>query len=107
MPAPLWTHTTKWLGDTSIIWLSGELDLSAHTDVRELFTEELRHPELTRLHIDLSAVTFMDSTVLGALLYAYNATENSDRQLTIAPSEFVRRILNVTGLSHLFVIADR
>ena len=107
MQAPLWKHAISQLGETSTISLSGELDLSACQDVQDLITNELRKPDLRRLLIDMSEVTFIDSSVLGALVYAHKAAHGADRQLTVTPSRFVRRILDVTGLTHLLALADR
>ncbi|MCW3838921.1 STAS domain-containing protein [Micromonospora yasonensis] len=107
MRAPLWQHTVDRLGDTSTIMLSGELDLSADREVREAIIGELQRPGLTRLLIDMQAVTFIDSTVTATLVYTSNAAHKSDRQFTISPSQRVRRIVELTGLSYLLDPADR
>ncbi|WP_435124060.1 STAS domain-containing protein [Micromonospora tulbaghiae] len=107
MHVPLWQHTIDRLDDTSTVMLSGELDLSADRDVREAITSELQRAGLTRLLVDMSAVTFIDSTVLGALVYAYNAAHDAGCHLAVSPSERVRRIVEITGLSYLLNPADR
>jgi anti-anti-sigma factor len=107
MQAPLWQHTVDRAGDLSTITLSGELDMSVARDVRELLAGELRQPSLTRLLVDMSAVTFIDSTVLGELVYAHNTAYDAGRQFTVTPSNRVRRIVETTGLSYLLAPADQ
>ncbi|SCG55353.1 STAS domain-containing protein [Micromonospora inositola] len=106
MQGPAWQHTINHLGTASVITLAGELDFAADGDVRQLLDAELQQPSLTDLRIDMTRVTFIDSTMLGTLVHAYNAIDDTDRQLTISPSPVVRRILEITGLSHLFNVAD-
>ncbi|MEU2612616.1 STAS domain-containing protein [Micromonospora sp. NPDC007271] len=107
MQAPLWQHRVDRAGAASTVTLSGELDLSASRAVQGLLAGELRQAGLARLLVDMSAVTFIDSTVLGMLVYAHNAAQDAGRQFTVAPSERVRRIIEITGLSYLFAPADR
>ena len=107
MQAPLWQHTVDRGGALSTVTLSGELDLAANRAVQELLAAELRQPGLTHLLVDMSAVTFIDSTVLGTLVYAHNAAHDVGRQFTISPSERVRRIVEITGLSYLFTAPER
>ncbi|MCW3838574.1 STAS domain-containing protein [Micromonospora yasonensis] len=107
MQAPLWQHAVDRGGDFSTVTLFGELDLSADRDVKTLLASELGRPGLTRLLVDMSAVTFIDSTVLGTLVYAHNVAHEAGRQFTVSPSERVRRIVEITGLSYLFNTPDR
>lgn len=64
MRAPLWQHRVDRVGDLSTITLSGELNLSAERDVQEALTDECRQRGLISLSVDMSAATFIDSTVL-------------------------------------------
>ena len=102
MQTPLWQHAVDRGEVLSTVTLSGELDLFANRAVRELLVGELRQPGLTGLLVDMSAVTFIDSTVLGTLVYAHNAAHDAGRQFIISPSERVRRIVEITGLTYLF-----
>jgi anti-sigma B factor antagonist len=60
-----------------------------------------------RLTLDLSQVTFIDSTAHGALLRARNLCHAYGIALTLrAPSYRVRRLLDLTGTLALFTIED-
>lgn len=108
MQAPLWQHAVERIGHLSTITLSGELDFSADQAVQELLAGELRQPGPAHLLVDLSAVAFIDSTVLGTLVYAYYVAQDTGRQFTVRSSERVRRIVEITGLSYLLTPqADR
>ena len=56
------------------------------------------------VEVDLSAVTFMDSAGLRALIIARTVPE-SGRVVLIATSPPVARLLRVTGLADMFVQA--
>lgn len=63
------------------------------------------HP---RLEIDLSAVSFIDSTGLGALIHLRNLTnEQTGTLLLVEPSEAVLRLLALTRLDDVFTISAK
>ncbi|MCW3817726.1 anti-sigma factor antagonist [Micromonospora sp. DR5-3] len=106
MQVPFWQCSIDRAGDTSAVRLSGELDLAADREVREALTGELQRPDVTRMLTDMSEVTFIDSTVLSTLVYACNAAHKAGRPFVVSPSRWVRRLLEVTGLSYLLDPAD-
>jgi anti-anti-sigma factor len=55
----------------------------------------------------MSSVSFIDSTALSALMHAYYAARDADRQMTVRTSRPVRRILEITGLADLLSPGDR
>lgn len=82
--------------------VSGEIDIStAPTFSRELETliGEAHSPAV----LDLSAVTFIDASGLSVLVGAHRKVENTDVAIMLLnPSEFCRRILEITGLAAVF-----
>lgn len=107
MHAPPWQLTVDRLEGSTTIRLSGELDFSTDPDVRETIIRELQRPGLARLLIDMQAVVFIDSTVTATLVYTYDAAHTAACQLTVVPSDGVRRIVELTGLSYLLDPPDR
>jgi anti-sigma B factor antagonist len=87
-----------------IVAVSGELDLSnAGGLVRQV--EVAVRSGRNCIVIDLSAVTYMDSTGLAALIEAHQLTEaRRGRLALVAGSESVRRTIEVRGLDRLFAI---
>jgi anti-sigma B factor antagonist len=84
--------------------VGGELDLAAVDDL-DAAVGKATETAPSSLIIDLSGVTFIDSTGLGALVRAQNAATADDRELILhAPSERVLRIFELTGLTATFTI---
>ena len=86
------------------LYLTGEIDMSSAESIRDAALSAMyRHGNT--VHVDLSAVTFMDSTGLQALIALRRRVELSGGSLTlIAPTRVVMRIFDVTGVTPLFEI---
>jgi anti-anti-sigma factor len=84
--------------------LRGELDLA---NVDQLRSELTRHLDAGRrvLRIDASAVSFIDSTALGALLWASQRcqAERGSLILTGLPAR-IQRVLTVSGLDQVLLV---
>jgi anti-sigma B factor antagonist len=92
-------------GDHVIVRLTGEIDLSTAQAVRDAALRAMRQHG-GPLHIDLSGVTFMDSTGLEVLLSTRRRATLSGGQLQlIDPTHAVLRVLEVTGVDRLFQIS--
>jgi anti-anti-sigma factor len=82
------------------ISLVGEFDLSNAPDLVRRF-DELADAGVTRIVIDMTRTSFIDSTVLGAFGLAYRR----GLHLTIrGASDVVRRALDSSGLAAIFDI---
>jgi len=89
-------------GDVLVLSLAGELDLADAAALREALRDAVeRSPK--RLVVDLTEVTFVDSTVLGALVEARSKL-GGDAFALAAPGLEVRRALEVSGLDRHFTI---
>jgi anti-sigma B factor antagonist len=88
-----------------VVQLAGELDLyNAHAVRDELLEQAGRRPE--RLVIDLSRVTFIDSTGLGVLIEARTRLENRRAFLLASPGLETRRALEISGLDRHFAVHE-
>ena len=86
-----------------VVHLTGELDLyNAHAVRDELFAVAARGPE--RVVVDLSTVTFIDSTGLGVLIEARTRLANHRAFLLAAPGLETRRALEISGLDQYFAV---
>lgn len=86
-----------------LLRLSGEIDLAAAPDIVTAGTTALASSD--ELVIDLGAVTFLDSTALGALIELNNAATDKGATFTLRNvPDRVHRILDLTGLSEAFNI---
>jgi anti-sigma B factor antagonist len=97
-------------GDVLIVLVRGEQDIYTAPALRERLEQALR---ATRgIVVDLSAATFLDSSILGALLEARRQAQEKALGFVVAlgdePEPGVQRILEITGLVPVFpVVASR
>ncbi len=93
-------------GDTHTIALSGEMDLSNAGEVeRELLHAEATHART--IVIDLSELTFMDSTGIRLLISAdARSRADSDRLRLTRPPAAVARVLCIAGVDELLPFRD-
>lgn len=88
-----------------VVRLAGELDLYNAHEVREVLLDESgKAPE--RLVVELSRVTFVDSTALGVLIEARAKLPNKRAFLVASPRQETRRALEVSGLDRHFGVYD-
>jgi anti-anti-sigma factor len=93
-------------GATVRLELSGELDLATEPQL----TAVLRQVEedAQRLVLDLSGLSFIDSTGLRTILLAWRRSRDDGFELSvIAGSAQVRRTLRLTGLDEVLPVADQ
>lgn len=93
-------------GDVHTIALAGEMDLANAAEVeRELVRAESTNA--TQIVIDLSALTFLDSTGIRLLITAHaRSTDDGTRLLLIRPPARVFRVLCIAGVDELLPFAD-
>lgn len=88
-----------------IVFVAGPIDASTLTEVSAVLTEAQRDGRT--LYVDLSCVTFIDSRGLGALLAANERAREGAAALRIhAPSDAVRRLLTISGVTAVIIEAD-
>lgn len=80
------------------VLVRGELDMSAAPSLLDALTSTA--PPSGTLVVDLSEVTFIDSTAIGALVEAGRARAAAGGRLQIGPrSALVARVLQLVGLA--------
>lgn len=97
--------TTEARDGVTLVVLGGELDIytvaSFRADLEQL------DPASTLLVIDLTDVTLLDSSGLGALVSLLNRAREGEGQLgLICPHRRLRRVFEITGLRRAFVFGD-
>lgn len=91
--------------DLVVVTLSGELDIytvpGLRRDVADL------DPAADTLLVDMSHVTLIDSSGLGALVGLRSRAAHAGRHVGIvAPTSSVVRVLEITGLRDAFAVGD-
>ncbi|WP_432834257.1 STAS domain-containing protein [Dactylosporangium sp. CA-092794] len=89
---------------TVTITVSGELDMTSAPELITVLREAIHSHGPSRVELDLTAVTFMDSTGLQVLVAA-NTDVGGGLHITGA-SPPVRRLLQITGVLSEFGLAD-
>ena len=88
-----------------VVTVVGVVDASTLPDVSSVLTDAQRDGRT--LYVDLSGVTFIDSRGLGALLAANERAREGAAALRIhAPSDAVRRLLTISGVTAVIIEAD-
>ena len=88
--------------EAALVKLDGEYDLGRKEELRQLFESCNAYAPLV---IDLSNVSFIDSSALNELMRLRN--QNTDRSLALTGvSEQIRRILQIANVDRLFDVFD-
>lgn len=87
-------------GGAMLIRLSGEIDLAVADNLRSSMEEKLdQNPEVKHIVVNLSGVTYIDSSGLGVLLGRYRRLSREGGGMSVVgASPAVRKIIEMSGL---------
>jgi anti-sigma B factor antagonist len=91
------------VGLRRLLDVAGELDLATAPSLTAALQAALASGA-REIWIDLSGVTFMDSSGLHALLAVRDQLHDGRRLVLIAPPGRVRRLLELTGVDGIFAV---
>jgi anti-sigma B factor antagonist len=102
---PDFTLTQDPLDDQrEVIAVAGEIDLFTAPELKAAIGESLESGR-SRIVVDLSATTFLDSTALGVLIGAVKRLRSRDGVLTIVNKDpNIAKTFEITGLDQIFTI---
>jgi anti-anti-sigma factor len=88
-----------------VLAVSGEIDLSVSAHLADIVIDCASRTDASDIVIDLSGVSFIDSTGLGALItIRLAARERGQRLVLQSPTPHVAEVLAITGLDHVLEI---
>ncbi len=103
MPVATFSTAVTRSGDTTIVSLSGDLDIATVPQLGPLAATELDRPECRALVLDLRELSFLDSTGIGCWVETRSHAIALGKRMTIRNSPAaVRRVLEIGGLLTLF-----
>jgi anti-sigma B factor antagonist len=103
LPTPLADFQVEVSGESAIVSVAGEIDVST----APLLRDRLQQLAARFVTVDLSAMTFIDSTGLGVLVGAFRRLREDGGDLALrAPTRSTRKVLELTGLAQMMTIAD-
>lgn len=92
-----WLERTDVRGDQRTLVLSGELDMAEVPRLLEVLQSAVAVSAV--VHVDLAAVTFIDSTVISTLITARRTASDAGKRFAVRKSTgHVRRVLEVAGV---------
>lgn len=99
--------STRWDDRRAIISISGDLDLATVHDLREHARAQLTAPNCAELVLDMSALSFLDSSGLGVLVQLRALARDNEVVFTLAnvpPGP--TRIIEIAGLTDSFGLSS-
>jgi anti-sigma B factor antagonist len=91
--------------DAAVVRCIGEIDVGTCTKLIDAL-ERIELQDASAIRVDMSAVTFIDSTGIGCLLHGALRAEKAGVPFEVVPSDAVERFVEVSGLgSHLRMVA--
>jgi anti-anti-sigma factor len=95
------TFSTETRGTAHVLVVGGELDVS---NVGELAAALDAHAPAGAVVVDLTEVTYLDSSTVEALIV--RARDGATVRLVCPPGSIVRRSLEILGIEHVMPLAD-
>ena len=96
--------TVREEGDAVVVALTGELDLYNAHAVRDTLVQACMAAQ--RVVVDLSSVSFIDSTAMGVLIEGRSHLRDRSGFILAGAGTETRRALEVSGLDRHFEIAE-
>ena len=91
--------------DTHVVAVAGEIDLFTAPEFKQRMSE-LIDAGRSRLVVDLSATTFIDSSSLGVLIGAHRRLKlRGGTLMVVCDNEAITKTFKITGLDGVFTIA--
>jgi anti-sigma B factor antagonist len=88
-----------------VVAVRGEIDLFTAPELKSALSEAIESGH-TRIVVDLTDTTFLDSTALGVLIGAVKRLRSRDGRLTIVNvDDNIAKTFEITGLDQIFPIS--
>jgi anti-sigma B factor antagonist len=91
-----------------VVGVRGEIDLFTAPELKQKLTDAIEDGK-TRIVVDLTETTFLDSTALGVLIGAVKRLRSRDGALVIVNvDQNIAKTFEITGLDQIFtILAER
>jgi len=96
--------TSNRTDDHTVVSVRGEIDAATCDELASALTAATRSE--TGLEIDVSGVTFIDSSGLRTLVLAQQHLGDARKLVVRGPDATFKRLLGITGLDEVFLIVD-
>ncbi len=94
----------KRIDDVSVVTVTGESDVATAPELRERLAAQ-EADRVLAIVVDLTGVSFIDSTALGVLVGAYRRQQDAGGYLRLVVTEpRILKVLEITDLSNVFPV---
>ena len=88
--------------DAIVLRPRGELDMATAPALSEAISEAEREAQAAKVVIDLTELSFIDCTGIGALADAHRQAQGMGRSVVVAnPGSWIRKVLDLTSTAYL------
>src|SRR6516164_981645 len=99
--------SARHLDRTTILDVSGDIDLATSPELRKALLRELREMRIPRVVLNLKAVKYVDSSGVASLVEGLKASRDlGSRLILFGLNSAVREVLQLSKLIRVFEIAD-
>jgi len=106
MPGDFSLHQETLDGTRFVVAVTGEIDLFTAPELKAALLEAIDAGR-TRVVVDLTDTTFLDSTALGVLIGTVKRLRARDGRLTLVNTDpNIARTFDITGLDQIFTICE-
>lgn len=96
---------TELVSGAAVVTVAGEVDLSSAAFLQDELRAALE--QSPTVVVDVSGMTFIDSSGLNALVHAHRSAQEAGSELRVRqPTPMFRKLLQITRLETLFVVDD-
>jgi anti-anti-sigma factor len=97
------TITVEIHGPIASILLSGKVDYSTQEEIWNANYKALFADHVREIHVDFAKVTFMDSSIIRALLSLQGETDAKGKSLVLLNcSDYMREVFEIGGFDKMF-----
>ena len=95
------------LDQTTILDVSGDIDLASSPELRKALLRELRELRIPRVVLNLKAVHYIDSSGVASLVEALKASRDvGSRLILFGLNSAIREVLQLSKLVKIFEITE-
>jgi len=99
--------SARHLDRTTILDVSGDIDLATSPELRKALLRELREMRIPRVVLNLKAVKYVDSSGVASLVEGLKASRDlGSRLILFGLNSAVREVLQLSKLLRIFEIAE-